>query len=194
MAAPLRIPHAPLSDAEWESLLPFIPRNVIQRGRPCDLRAHFDAIFRVAATDGPWRELPEEFGNSGTIARHFRRLTHAGLWERLLLALACAQPHHIILRLERIICRATRRAIRIRGLALIVLIRRLHLKRALPGPPWMVADPDLSETIRSQPLPRILAETRAEYERVLTWFRAAKRVFRVARGRRYIPRDIKAIW
>jgi RND family efflux transporter MFP subunit len=34
----------------------------------------------------PWRDLPEEYGKADTISRHFRRLTHAALWERLLLA------------------------------------------------------------------------------------------------------------
>lgn len=194
MAATLRIPHAPLSDAEWASILPFIPRSIIQRGRPCDLRAHFDAIFRVAATDGPWRELPEEYGKAATISRHFRRLTHAGVWERLLLALACAHRHHVIYRLEGLICRATRRAVRLRGLGLIIWIRRLHLKRALPGPPWMVADPILSETLLSQPFPVNLAATRKGRKRVFVWIKAMKRCLTVAAGRKYIPRDIKAVW
>ncbi|MDB5377329.1 MAG: family transposase, partial [Rubritepida sp.] len=138
MASPLRIPHAPLSDTEWQALLPHLPDET--RGRPCDHRARFDAIFRVAATDGPWRDLPEPYGKPGTISRHFRRLTHDGLWERLLKALAAAPAGHPLRRLEGLICRATRRAIRLRGLRIILLARRLDLPRALPAPPWMCPD------------------------------------------------------
>ncbi|MDB5377964.1 MAG: family transposase [Rubritepida sp.] len=92
MTSRLRIPHNPLSDAEWQALLPHVLRAA--RGRPCDHRARFDAIFRVAATDGPWSDLPEPYGKPDTISRYFRRLTHEGLWERLLLALAAAPEGH----------------------------------------------------------------------------------------------------
>jgi len=52
-----------------------------------DLRQRMDAILFLLSTDAPWRELPERYGAAGTISRHFRRLTHAGLWENLLIAL-----------------------------------------------------------------------------------------------------------
>ncbi|MDB5379613.1 MAG: family transposase [Rubritepida sp.] len=192
MASPLRIPHAPLSDAEWTALLPHLPDET--RGRPCDHRARFDAIFRVAAIDGPWRDLPEQYGKPGTISRHFRRLTHAGLWERLLIALSVAPKHHPLRRLEGLICRATRRAIRLRGLRLIVLARRLNLKRALPAPPWLVADPDLSEKLFALPIPPLLPVTRQRKERGLVFLRALQKCLTVVAGRRYIPRALKACW
>jgi transposase len=53
-------------------------------GRP---RARLDAIFHAAVTGDPWRLLPERFGKPFTVARHFRRLSHAGLWQRLMYAL-----------------------------------------------------------------------------------------------------------
>jgi transposase len=192
MASPLRIPHAPLSDAEWSALLPHLPDET--RGRPCDHRARFDAIFRLAATDGPWRDLPEQYGKPGTISRHFRRLTHAGLWERLLTALSAAPKHHPLRRLEGLICRATRRAIRLRGLRLIVLARRLDLKRALPAPPWMCPDPDLSEKLFALPFPTLLPLTRRRKERGLVFLRALQKCLTVVAGRRYIPRALKACW
>jgi transposase len=193
MTSPLRIPHNPLSDAEWTALLPFIPHDTV-RGRPCDLRARLDAIFRVAATDGPWRDLPEHYGKPDTISRHFRRLTHGAFWERLLLALSVAPKHHPLRRLEGLICRATRRAIRIRGLRLVVLIRRLDLTRALPAPPWMCPDPDLSEKLFALPLPIKfpLERRRRAYE--LGWLRAMRHCIGVVAGRRYIPRALKACW
>ncbi|MBS7811972.1 transposase [Roseococcus pinisoli] len=193
MLASLRIPLTPLSDAEWQAVLPHLP-NTTTRGRPCDLRAHFNAIFRLAATDGPWRELPRHYGNHDTIARHFRRLTHAGLWERLLIALSSAPADHPLRRLEGLICRAARRAIRIRGLRLITLIRRLNLKRALPAPPWLVADPILSEKLFALPFPALLPVTRRRKARGIAWLRALRRCLGTVAGRRWIPRALKASW
>jgi transposase len=192
MASPLRIPHAPLSDAEWTALLPYLPDDT--RGRPCDHRARFDAIFRLAATDGPWSDLPEQYGKPGTISRYFRRLTHAALWERLLIGLSLAPKQHPLRRLEGLICRATRRAIRIRGLALIVLIRRLNLKRALPGPPWMCPDPDLSEKVFALPLPQRIPRTRRLRKAAIDYLRIIRGLLTLAAGRRSIPRALKPSW
>ena len=190
--ARLIIPHAPLIDEEWRALLPHLPAHAA--GRPCDLRAHFDAFFRVAATEGAWRELPEEYGKPDTISRHFRRLTHAGLWERLLITLSVAPEGHVLRRLEGYICRAARRAMRLRGLRLIWLARRLKLLRALRGPPWMVADPDLSEFIRTLPIARRFSEWRRNKGAALAFVRGLKHLHTLAGGRRYIPRPVRESW
>lgn len=190
--ARLLIPHARLTDAEWAALLPHIPQT--GRGRPCDLRAHFDAFFRVAATEGAWRELPAEHGKGESMARHFRRLTQTGLWERLLTALAAAPPSHILRQMEGYICRAARRAIRIRGLALIALARRLKLLRALPGPSWMVADPDLSENIRKVNLCEQISGWRQDKRGALEFLRILKTLHTLAGGRPYIPRTLRECW
>lgn len=187
--ARLIIPHARLTDAQWAALLPHLPPRGV--GRPCDLRAQFDAFFRVAATEGAWRELPAEFGHGASVARQFRRLSHAGLWERLLLALAAAPVGHVLRGLEGFICRAARRAVRLRGLGLIVLARRLNLLRALPGPSWMVADPALSEIIPHLDIrARILRRGRAARE----FLRALKHLHTLAGGRAYIPRTLRECW
>jgi len=195
MAAPLRIPHAPLSDAEWQALLPHVLRAAGgTRGRPCDHRAHFDAIFRVAATDGPWADLPEEYGRPDTVSRYFRRLTHQGLWEHLLLALAAAPEGHPFRNLLGPICRAARRAIRLRGLRIILLARRLDLTRALPAPPWMCPDPDLSEKIFALPIPWRIPRTRRMRRIAIDYLRTIRKLLTVVAGRRYIPRALKACW
>ncbi|MDB5413945.1 MAG: family transposase [Rubritepida sp.] len=192
MPAPLRIPHAPLTDAEWNAIQVHLQES--PRGRPCDLRARFDAIFRLAATDGPWRELPAEHGIPATVARYFRRLTHTGLWERLLKALAAAPAHHPLRNLEGPICRAARRAIRLRGLSLITLARRLELKRVLPGPPWLVANPDLSKRLFALEIPVTISMNRYEHRRALTWISAMKRLLTDVGGLRTISRAMKACW
>ena len=160
----------------------------------CDRRASFDAIFRVAATDGPWRDLPEHYGKHDTVSRYFRRLTHAGFWEHLLLALAASPAGHPLRRIEGLICRAARRAIRLRGLRIIVLARRLGLYRALPAPPCLMPDPDLSEFVRRQPLPFVIPRSRRLREGAIEYIRALKKLVAAAGGRRRIPRIFKTIW
>lgn len=192
MPSSLRIPHAPLSDAEWAALHPHLRHA--PAGRPSDRRAHFDAIFRVAATDGPWRDLPEEFGRHATVARYFRRLAHAGFWEHLLLALAAAPRGHPLRRLEGLICRACRRAVRLRGLRIIVLARRLGLKRALPAPPWLCPDPDLSEKLFALPLPRRIPRTARLRKAAIAYLGIIRKCLTIAAGRRHVPRALLASW
>jgi transposase len=104
-----------------------------------------DAIFRVGAHHARWCDLPERFGPWGTVARYFRRLSHNGLWQKLLREVVTLAPSHPLRLIEHFICRAARKAYRILGLRLIALARQLGLQAALPGPPWMLPHPDLSE-------------------------------------------------
>ncbi|QDD96803.1 Hypothetical protein HVIM_03751 [Roseomonas mucosa] len=150
MRATPTLPFHPLTDAEWSALSPYLPHDPRHRGRPVaeGPRARMDAIFAHALTPLPWSALPAQHGRTDTIARFFRRLTHAGVWGRLLTVLATLPAQHPLQSLRHRICRAARRAYRILGMGLILLARRLNLRSALPGPPWLLPDPDLSETLR----------------------------------------------
>jgi transposase len=175
-------PHL-LSDAEFTALLPHIlPAS--PRGRQIgELRARLDAIFAIGNSAAPWRAL--ETGPAGrpdTVARHFRRLAHAGAIHRLLIAAANARPGEALHDLRDRLCRVARRAIRIGGLPLIALIRRLGLTKALPAPPWLLPDPNLSETLRR--IPPANAATAKPLARLL----------RAAAGRRKIPRILRLLW
>ncbi len=82
-------PYTPLSDDAWLALLPYVFPRAPQGRRVSDLRRRMDGIFHLASTPGaPWRDLPAAYGKPDTVARFFRRLTHAGLWPRLLRASA----------------------------------------------------------------------------------------------------------
>jgi transposase len=74
-----------------------------------------DAIFWVACTVEPWRCLPEAFGSGQTAARHFRRLDDAGVWDRLLEAIAYGggspEREAVVRALRTRVCRACRRAL-----------------------------------------------------------------------------------
>ncbi len=141
----------PLTDAEWDALLPFV---LVREGpgRPLrDARKRMDAVFWVAASGSAWRTAwrtaPPRFGKADTVSRHFRRLTHAGLWERLLRALARPDAPPALLALEHWIVSACRRAARLRGPAMVALARRLGLLSALRAPSHLLPKPDLSELV-----------------------------------------------
>ena len=146
----------PLSDDEWAVLSPFVFRHN-GPGRPVrDPRGRLDAIFWLAARRQPhllpWRALAPEFGKPDTVARQFRRWAQAGLWTRLLQALA--DPDHpgidILRRLESWICRTYRRAWRILGVQGVVLARRLGFFSALRAPSVFLPDPHLSELVKNR--------------------------------------------
>ncbi|MBB5692907.1 transposase [Muricoccus pecuniae] len=187
-------PWSPLTDLQFHALLPYLlPRSLAGR-KIADLRARMDAILHLTATTAPWREAPAADGTPATVARYYRRLTHNGLWERLLVALAEAAPGHPLRQIEHLIVRACRRAHRMRGIGLLVLIRRLGLRSALNGPPWLLPDPDLSETLARAPhplgIPRSRAGrlARAGYLRAVTW------LLKAAEGRARIPRSVRLAW
>lgn len=177
------VPYDRMTDAQWSILSLHLPMPA--RGRPCDQRARMDAIFRVAATEGAWHELPAAYGKGRSVARHF---------QRLLRALAAAPPGSVLREMEGLICRAARRAIRIRGVGLIALARRLDLLRALPGPPPLVADPDLSLIIRHLPVAQRFRHWRRDTGATLEFLRALKSLHTLAGGRKYLPRDIRESW
>src|SRR5689334_21519007 len=123
-----RRPWAPLSDAEWAALAPYVVRAEGSPGRPllgADPRGRMDAMLHVATTDVPWRLLPEHLGKGATVARHFRRLAHAGLWSRLLEALAEPRCPPALRAIEYWLCRAARRAMRLLKMAGLALANRL---------------------------------------------------------------------
>lgn len=179
-------PWTPLSDAAWAALQPFLPALSPQGRRLADPRARLDAIFHLAHQPGAaWKHLPERFGRPDTVARFFRRLTHAGFWHALLRALAKAPPGHPLRALEYAICRACRRAARLGGLPLLRLVRCLGLRSALGAPPWLLPDPLLSETLHRLPLgPRPGGGV----------LRSLGRLLRDAAGRARIPRSVRLGW
>ena len=78
-----------LSEDEWAFFEPFVIERGALRGRPpADHRRTLNAVFWIARTGAPWRDLPEELGNWNSVLRQYRRWTAAGLWDLMLEALA----------------------------------------------------------------------------------------------------------
>jgi transposase len=167
-------------------------------GRPVrDPRGRLDAVFWLAAhtepghAPPPWAALPPGFGKPDTASRQFRRWARAGLWTRLLEALADDERPGIAVlrRLESWICRAYRRAWRILGVQGMALARRLGFLSALRGPSWLLPDPDLSELVFRK-LRAAMLRAREHGSRVLPdgFLRSYRRLLAIAAGRRSIPR------
>lgn len=174
-----------LSDTAFTALLPYLPTHAPQ-GRRTDLRLRLEAIFHMAHHPAhAWHQLPERFGKPDTVARFFRRLTHAGTWHRLLKALAEAPADHPLRAIQHAICRVCRRAARLGGLPLLALIRRLNLRAALNGPPWLLPDPALAATLHAIPLASLRAPGALQ---------TLLRLSRAALGRARIPRSVRLGW
>ncbi|MBE9603984.1 transposase [Acetobacteraceae bacterium H6797] len=184
----------PLTDLQFHALLPYLlPRSPAGR-QIGDLRRRMNAIFHIACTHSPWRELPAEYGKPDTIHRYFRRLTHKGLWQRLLEALAEAGPRHPLREIAHSITRACRRAHRILGLPFLVLIRRLGLHAALNGPPWLLPDPDLSETLHRLPIHPPQSPSRQAQKAHESFLASLRHALRMARGRARLRRSVRLAW
>jgi putative transposase len=78
-----------LTDEQWgriENLVPGKPGDPGRSGK--DNRLFVDAIIWMARTGAPWRDLSPFFGNWNSVWKRFRRWAKAGVWERILAALA----------------------------------------------------------------------------------------------------------
>jgi transposase len=73
-----------LTDAQWQTLEPLLPKNGRRGGQWKDHRLMLNAILWVLATGAAWRDLPERFGPWKTAHDRFRRWTRRGLWQQIL--------------------------------------------------------------------------------------------------------------
>ncbi len=78
-----------LTDPEWSAIKPFLPNK--PRGVPrVNDRRVLNGIFWVLRSGAPWRDLPQAFGPYTTCHNRFVRWRRAGVWERIMNALASA--------------------------------------------------------------------------------------------------------
>lgn len=184
-------PWQPLADAEWAALAPYLARAEGAPGRPLagGARGRLDAVFRVVAQGLLWKQARWGGVAAETVSRQFRRWAHQGLFARLLRQVAKGRRAGVppaLRAVEHWICAAHRRSVRAVGVAAIVLARRLVMLSALPGPSWMLPNPDLSALVMAE----VMARLRPGPEpRTRLWeWRRLRQVLRMARGRRRIPR------
>ena len=97
--------HA-ITDEQWALIEHLLPGRGDQPGRPAENnRLFIDAVFWIAKTGAPWRDLPERFGCWNSVFRRFSRWSKAGVWARVLQSLA-GEPDLALLILDSTIIRA----------------------------------------------------------------------------------------
>ncbi len=73
-----------ISDRAWEALAPLLPGRAGTSGRNArNNRLFLDAVVWILRNGGPWRDLPERFGNWNSAWRRFDRWSKNGVWLRL---------------------------------------------------------------------------------------------------------------
>src|SRR5215470_18072207 len=84
-----RIMRYELADYEWTAIKPILPNK--PRGVPrVNDRRVLNGIFWVLQSGAPWRDLPHQFGPYTTCYNRFVRWRRAGVWGRIIDALAAA--------------------------------------------------------------------------------------------------------
>jgi transposase len=76
-----------LSDYEWSAIKPMLPNKPRGVRRVNDRRV-LNGIFWVLRSGAPWRDLPKTCGPRTTCYNRFVRWRQAGVWDRLMDALA----------------------------------------------------------------------------------------------------------
>ena len=76
-----------LSDGEWAKIEALLPK---QGGRPSGKgdRNFVNAVFWIAKTGAPWRDLPARFGPWKTTYNRFRRWANTDVWRDIFRAVA----------------------------------------------------------------------------------------------------------
>ncbi len=76
-----------LTDQEWSAIQPVLPTK--WRGIPrVDDRRVLNGIFWVLRSGGSWRSLPKQYGPHSTCYNRYIRWRSAGIWERVMTAIA----------------------------------------------------------------------------------------------------------
>jgi len=75
-----------LSDEEWKRIEPLLPAERGRKSRPAKLsnRTFMNAVFYLAKTGAPWRDLPERFGPWKTVHAKFSRWNARKVFDRIL--------------------------------------------------------------------------------------------------------------
>jgi transposase len=77
-----------LSDELWAAVAPILPGKDGDPGcHGRDNRLFLEAVFWIARTGSPWRDLPSEFGKWYTTYTRYHRWEKKGVWPRVIEAL-----------------------------------------------------------------------------------------------------------
>ena len=72
-----------ITDEQWKRIAPLLPGKDRDPGVTADNRLFLNAVFWIARTGAPWRDLPEGFGKSNRVFQRFNRWARRGVWEKV---------------------------------------------------------------------------------------------------------------
>ena len=104
-----------LTDQQWERIRSHLPGQKHHPGQTAqDNRLFVNAVFWIAKTGAPWRDLPERFGKSNSVFQRYNRWCKRRVWQRILEALG-GDPDLEDLLLDSTIVRAHQHAAGAKG-------------------------------------------------------------------------------
>ena len=78
-----------LRDDQWERIAPLLPGKIGDPGRSgSNNRLFVEAVLFIVRTGGPWRDLPDRFGNWNSTFQRFRRWAKKQVFDRVFEALS----------------------------------------------------------------------------------------------------------
>ena len=99
-----------LRDDQWDRIKDLVPGGCKgKRGPRSDNRRFINALSWMARSGARWRDLPPEFGKSGSVKRRYYRWVEAGVLDRIFEALS-AEPDMEWLMIDTTIVRAHQHA------------------------------------------------------------------------------------
>ena len=99
-----------LTDAQWKLIEPLLPGKQGDPGvTAADNRLFVNAIFWLAKTGAPWRDLPERFGNWNSVFQRYSRWCAKGVWWEIVEALGGDEDLEVLM-LDSTIVRAHQHA------------------------------------------------------------------------------------
>ena len=78
-----------ISDEDWDRIKDLLPGQATDPGVTVVEEANrrfVNAVFWIAKTGAPWRDLPERFGKWNSVFQRFNRWSAKGVWERVFAA------------------------------------------------------------------------------------------------------------
>ena len=104
-----------LTDQQWEQIRPHLPGQKHHPGKTAQDNLLFvNAVFWIAKTGAPWRDLPERFGIWNSVFQRYNRWCKRRVWQRILEALG-GDPDLEHLLLDSTIVRAHQHAAGAKG-------------------------------------------------------------------------------
>lgn len=77
-----------ITDEQWERVAHLLPGKAGDPGVTADNRLFLNAIFWIAKTGAPWRDLPDRLGNWNSVFQRFNRWARKGVWTQVMAVLS----------------------------------------------------------------------------------------------------------